>query len=111
MELDLEAFLAKRPVLRKLLLPAAAVIAFGVFLVLTFPYEILARRIEVEAQRNGAELSIGSLGPAGLAGIRARDVKLRFSDAAGPEIRLDRADISPDLFALLLQRTSFGFSA
>ena len=104
MELDLEAFFAKRPVLRKLLLPAAAVIAFGLFLILTFPYEVLARRIEMEAQRSGAELSIGSLGPSGWAGIRARDVRLHFGDAAGPEIHLERADISPDLFALLLPR-------
>ena len=111
MELDLEAFFAKRPVLRKLLLPAAAVIAFGLFLILTFPYEVLARRIEMEAQRSGAEVSIGSLGPSGLAGIRARDVRLHFGDAAGPEIHLERADISPDLFALLLRRTSFGFFA
>jgi len=31
------------------------VLAFFVFLVLTFPYDLLARRIEFEAQRAGAE--------------------------------------------------------
>ena len=109
------AFLSRHPVLRKLLLPALAVFAFGLFLILTFPYDSLARRLEVEAQRGGAELTIGSLGPAGIVGVRARDVKLRLLPAPGeaqpPEIHLDRADFSPDLFALLLRRTSFGFVA
>ncbi|MGZ6143337.1 MAG: type II secretion system protein GspN [Myxococcales bacterium] len=109
------AFLARHPVLRRLLLPAAAVIAFGIFLLVTFPYDVLARRIEIEAQRSGADLTIGSLGPAGLGGVRARDVKLRLNPAPGadalPELRFDRMDVSPDLFALLLRRTSFGFAA
>jgi type II secretion system protein N len=108
------AFLARHPLLRRLLLPVAAVIAFAIFFVLTFPYDTLARRLEVEAQRSGAELSIGSLGPAGFLGVRARDVKLRLAagpgDSASPEIHLDRADVRPDLFALILRRTSFGFS-
>ena len=105
------AFLSRHPVLRKLLLPAAAVVAFGLFLLLTFPYDVLARRLEVEAQRTGADLTIGSLGPSGLAGMRARNVKLRLAGDGMPEIRLDRMDVSPDLFALLLRRTSFGFAA
>ncbi len=108
------AFLTRHPVLRKLLLPAAGAIAFFLFLLLTFPYDALARRIEVEAQRNGADLTIGSIGPAGLGGVRARDVKVRFAPAPGaealPDLLLDRLDVSPDFFALLLRRTSFGFS-
>jgi type II secretion system protein N len=108
------AFLARHPVLRKLLLPAAGVIAFGLFLLLTFPYEELARRLEVEAQRSGAELTIGRMGPAGLGGLRARDVKMRLAPAPGgdalPELHLDRMDVSPDYLALLLRRTSFGFA-
>lgn len=109
------AFLARHPMLKRLLMPAAAVVAFGLFLVLTFPYDALARRIETEAQRVGAELTIGKLGPAGLFGVRGRDVKLRFApapgEATGLEIHLDRADLTPDLLALLLRRTSFGFAA
>ncbi len=108
------AFLTRHPVLRRLLMPAAGVIAFGLFLLLTFPFDVLARRIEVEAQRNGADLTIGSMGPAGLGGVRARNVKLRIIPAPGaepgPELHLDRMDLSPDLFALLLRRTSFGFA-
>lgn len=107
-------FFTRHPVLRKLLLPAAGVLAFGLFLLLTFPYDVLARRIEVEAQRNGAEITIGSLGPAGLGGVHARDVKLRFAATPGaealPDLRFDRLEISPDFLALLLRRTSFGFA-
>src|SRR6267142_7264589 len=109
------AFLARHPVLRKLLLPAAGVIAFGLFLMLTFPFDVLARRIEVEAQRGGADLTIGSMGPAGLGGVRARDVRLRMQSAPGaenpmPDLHLDALDVSPDFLALLLRRTSFGFA-
>lgn len=108
-------WLARHPVLRRLLLPAAALFAFCLFLVLTFPYDELARRLETEAERAGLELSIGSLGPSGVVGLRARDVRLRAPPAPGeealPDLRLDRVDLSPDLFALLLRRTSFGFAA
>lgn len=108
------AFLARHPLVRRLLLPAVGLIAFGLFLVLTFPYEVLARRIEIEAQRAGAELTIGSAGAGGLASVRARDVRVRLAPVAGavawPELRFDRAVFSPDILALLFRRTSFGFS-
>jgi type II secretion system protein N len=108
------SYLARHPLLRKLLIPAVALVFFVLFLLLTFPYDTLARRLETEAQRQGAELTIGSLGPAGLASFRARDVRLRLPASPGteasPEVKLERADLSPDLFALLLRRTSFGFS-
>src|ERR1043165_3938967 len=101
------AFLARHPTLRRLLAPAAAIIAFGFFLILTFPYDTLARRIEMEAQRTGAGRTIGRLGPAGVLGVRGRDVRVKLApapgEATGLEIRLDRADFSPDLFALLLK--------
>ncbi len=107
------SLLARHPRGRRLLLPAAGALAFALFLMLTFPYETLARRIEVEAQRGGAEVTIGSMGPA-FGGVRARDVKVHFSATPGadalPEFRFDSLDVSPDLFALLLRRTSFGFA-
>ena len=110
-----ENFLARHPVLKKLALPAAGAIGFGLFLWLTFPYDVLARRIEIEAQRSGADVTIGSLGPAGFGSVRARNVKLRLAASPGaealPELRFDRLDVSPDLFALILKRTSFGFAA
>jgi type II secretion system protein N len=108
------SYLAKHPLLQKLLVPAVAVLCFVLFVVVTFPYDTLARRLEAEAQREGAELSIGSLGPAGLASFRAREVRMRLPSSPGgetsPEVKLDTATLSPDVFALLLRRTSFGFS-
>ena len=77
------AFLTRHPVLRRLLLPAGGVLAFFVFLVLTFPYDLLARRIEIEAQRAGAEVKIGSAGAGGLAAVRARDVRVRIVPVPG----------------------------
>lgn len=107
------AFFTRHPLLNKLLLPVSGVLAFVLFLLLTFPYDVLARRIEVEAGRSGAEVSIGSLGPAGFGGVRARDVKVHFAPAAGealPDLHFDKLEVRPDLFALLLRRTSFGFA-
>src|SRR5438445_2142161 len=107
-------FFTRHPVVRRLLVPAAAVVGFFLFLMLTFPYDTLARRVEVEARSGGAELTIGSLGPAGLFGLRAHDVKLKLPAPPGaealPELKFDRADLSPDYLALILRRTSFGFA-
>jgi type II secretion system protein N len=108
------SYFAKHPMVRKLLLPAVALLFFVLFLVLTFPYDALARRLEAEAQREGAELTIGKLGPAGLLSFRAREVRVRLPPSPGiespPELKLDSATLSPDVFPLLLRRTSFGFS-
>jgi type II secretion system protein N len=98
--------------LRRFVVPAAAVLAFFVFLLATFPYDMVARRIEAEAARAGLELTIGSIGGRGLFGVRARDVRARIPGAGETpiELRFDRVDASPDLFALLFRRTSFGFA-
>ncbi|GAC1339732.1 MAG: hypothetical protein NVSMB23_09100 [Myxococcales bacterium] len=97
--------------LRRFSAPALFVFAFGAFLILTFPYEVVARRIEIEARRAGNDLTIGSLGAAGLFGLRARDVKLRVPDGAGVlELDFARVDVKPDLLPLLLRRFAFGFS-
>ena len=51
------AFLARHPTLRRSLVPGGTVLVFFLFLVLTFPYDVLARRIEMEARRAGAEIT------------------------------------------------------
>jgi type II secretion system protein N len=106
-------FLTRHPLVRRMLLPAIFLLGFLLFVVVTFPYDTLARRLEIEAQREGAELTIGRLGPSGLLGLRARDVKLRLPAAPGsdalPELHFERADLSPDLFSFLSRKTGFGF--
>jgi type II secretion system protein N len=108
------SYLARHPILRKLVVPVTAVVFFFLFLIWTFPYDTLAQRLVLEAEHEGAELTVGSLGPAGFGGLRARDVKLRLPPSPNgepsPEVKLDRADLSPDFLALILRRTSFGFS-
>jgi type II secretion system protein N len=98
--------------LRALALPAGTVLAFLGFLIATFPFDTLARRIEIEVQRAGGDIAIGSMGPA-LLGFRARDVRVRPTGSTGPapEFRFDAVTIRPDLFALLTRRTSFSFAA
>ena len=98
--------------LRAFALPAGTVLAFLVFLFVTFPFDTLARRIEIEVQRAGGDITIGSMGPAFI-GFRARDVRLRPPSTTGPapEVRLDAVTIRPDLLALLGRRTSFSFDA
>src|ERR1700730_6966587 len=95
------------PRLRRLALPALFVLSLLLFVRSTFPYKMVARRVEAEAMRNGTEISIGDLSPKGLFSLRARDVKLR--DAAGGEYSLSRVDVTPDLLPLLLRRTAFSF--
>jgi type II secretion system protein N len=99
--------------LRRGAIPAVAVLSFLLFFLVTFPYQTIGRRMQAEAQRAGADLSFGSIGGHGFFGVRARDVHLRPASSGpepAPELRFDRVDVSPDLFALLLRRTSFGFS-
>jgi len=97
---------------RRFALPVGAVLAFLVFLVATFPFNTLARRIETEAQKSGGDVTIESLGPAFL-GFRAQGVRLHppSTGGAGAELRFDTITIRPDLFAMLLKRTSFSFSS
>lgn len=108
------ALLNRHPMLRRLLWPAGAVLAFLLFVVLTFPYEVVARRIEMEARSAGVDLTIGSAGAGGLASLKASDVRVRVVPASGteawPELRFERAVFSPDILALIFRRTSFGFS-
>src|SRR5258708_10777556 len=95
------------PRLRKLALPALFVFSLLLFVRSTFPYKMVARRVEAEAMRNGTEIAIGDLSPKGLFSLRARDVKLR--DATGGESNLPRVEVTPDLLPLLLRRTAFSF--
>ena len=45
--------------LRAFALPVGTVLAFLVFLLATFPFDTLARRIEIEVQRAGGDITIG----------------------------------------------------
>lgn len=98
--------------LARLRVPLVFLLALLFFLKLTFPFETVSRRLEVEARKNGLELSIGSLGSSGLLGVKALDLKARGANTAsgaGPEVVLDRVTVSPDLLGLMLRRIGFEF--
>lgn len=100
-------FIARHPVLRFLLIPLLFTICFVLSLALSFPYDTLARRLEYEAGRAGYEMTIGKLGHTGLFGLRAIDLKVRDPNNS---FELDRVDVKPEIFALLLRRPAFSFS-
>jgi len=106
--------LARYPALRKLAAPLLFVAAFVLFVVWSFPYDDLARRLEQEARAAGGDLVIEKLGAGGLLGVTARGVKLRLPAAPGveasPELRFDRVDARVDLLPLLLRRVSFAWA-
>jgi type II secretion system protein N len=113
---------------RRLLAPVAFVATFLLMIYLTFPYDVLGQRIEVEARATGWDVSIAKLGPAGLLGLRVRGVSLRQHDApsmgvglaglgplpvvpAAADLKLDRVDLHPQLLQLLLRQLAVGFYA
>ena len=69
---------------------AFALVAFVLFLFLTFPFDTLRARVATEAARQGYAVRIGSLRP-GFFGVTARDVQL-----SKPE-----GGLSPETFAAL----------
>jgi type II secretion system protein N len=113
-ELALPGAPARRSWLRRLLVPVTFVFGFGLFLYLTFPFGVVVQRLEIEARKSGVELSVKSLGPLGLLGMRARGVSLRASSeggAPGPELRLERLDVRPAPLDLAMRRIVVAFAA
>ena len=101
------------PWVRRLLAPVAFVATFALMLYLTFPYDVLGQRIEIEAHNSGWDLSIGKLGPAGLLGLRARALSAKQHESMPGqtplEVKLDRVDLHPHLLQLFLRQLAVGF--
>lgn len=106
----LQQRLEKLPGVRRLRLPAVFAVFFLLFLRAGFPWDLVARRIEAEAGNGGVEVAIGAMGPEGLFGLRARDVRVRSPGEPG-ELVFPVVELNPDVLPLLLGRTSFGFTA
>lgn len=106
----LQRRLEKLPGVRRLLLPGVFALFFLLFLRVGFPWDEVALRIEAMAAKSGVELAIGSLGPQGFFGLRARDVRVRSTGEPG-ELVFPVVELSPDVLPLLVGRTSFGFAA
>ena len=112
-ELALGAPTVAQKWLRRLVVPVAFLATFGFFVYITFPFDSVAQRLESEARKSGLELSIQSLGPAGLLGVRARGLSIKQpGDLPGTialEAKLDRVEVHPELISLLLRRIATGF--
>jgi len=110
----LAPFLAINPRLRRLLTPVLFIVALIVFLFATFPYDAISQRLVSEAHAAGYDLSIGSLGHAGVFGLTASDVRIKpiSPDAAGGplEIKLDKLTLKPEVLGLLMRRTAVAFN-
>jgi len=121
----IERLRALRPVLlRAVGYPLFFSLFFLVFLYVTFPYDRLKEVIiaQLEAPRttpsgrslpSGLEVTIGSLGPTVLPGLRARDVRVTFLPTAPGGrptfMRIDEAVVHVSLFALLVKRLDLSF--
>lgn len=96
---------------RKFLLYAVfTVAAFGAGLVLTFPYDVLGRRLEAEAARAlpQSTLVIGEVGPALPLGLRLGRIVLARGGGA-EKLELDRVRIRPSLLRLLALKPAIDF--
>src|SRR5690242_16532457 len=80
------------------------VVALIIGLYITFPYDALKERAQIEAANSGYFIRMDSLGP-GLFGITAKDVKISKkieegaqSDTPPPSLSLDSVSVRPALF-------------
>jgi type II secretion system protein N len=92
-----------------------AAVALVASLLLTFPYDVLGRRIEAEVAKAvpGASLSINEIGPALPFGLRMADVvfaKEGKDGEPGPKFTIDRIRLRPALFALLTGKLGLAYS-
>jgi type II secretion system protein N len=99
---------------KRLLLPVLFVVGFLLFLVWTFPFDEIARRLEAEVRAQGGDLTIERLRSAGLTGVSALGVKLRLPGPPGAEpgaeIKLDRVDVKVDVLPLIVRRVGFSYA-
>ena len=90
-----------------------AIVAFAVFLYLTFPYDLLQQRLVEWVSQEGVKLTMARLRPAFPPGLRARGVRLvveQFSpnDAA---VQIETVHVQPAWSALLSRKMPVRFEA
>lgn len=88
-----------------------ALLALLVSAVLTFPYDVLGRRIEAEVARAlpGTTLVIGEIGPALPIGLRVARVTLHRGTGPENRVEIDRLRVKPSLLKLLIFRPTLAF--
>jgi type II secretion system protein N len=93
--------------------PLFGLLVFLTVLYLSMPWTRVRDRVESDAQTAGWDIRIGSLGPAFLFGVKARDVVLRTHPANPQEkpLRLvfDQVVAHPGIIGLITRHPSVGF--
>jgi type II secretion system protein N len=85
------------------------VAAFLVGLRLTFPVEAVRERILLDAAAQGYQVKLNDLSPAGLVGVRAREVTVVTAD--GTRLPIEELKVDLRLWPTLLGRRAFNFDA
>ncbi len=93
----------------RLLYGGFVLLAFLLALRWTFPSLAVKERLIVEAGRRGWQIDVEDVGAGGLAGVRARGVKL--SQESGLSVPIDELTASVRLLPLLAGRVSLDFDA
>src|SRR4051812_4766522 len=94
------------PRIRRLLYVLFTLFCLAAGMILTFPYDVLGRRIEAEAAKAmpGSTLVIGETGPALPLGVRLGDLMLERpgkDGVAGPKFVVESVVVRPSLLSLL----------
>jgi type II secretion system protein N len=92
---------------RRLAYGAFALVAFALSLRWTFPSEAVRERLIFEAGARGWEIEMGDVGPGGVVGVRARDVRLQ--DRTGIKIPVDEVTASLRVLSLLAGKQVLAF--
>jgi type II secretion system protein N len=90
-----------------------AMVAFVVFLYLTFPYDLLRQRLVEWVSQEGMKLSLTRLRPAFPPGVRAQDIRL-LVDQFSPNdatVQIESVRVQPEWMAVLSRKMQARFEA
>jgi type II secretion system protein N len=90
-----------------------ALVAFGVFVYVLFPYDLLQQRLVEWVSQDGVQLVLTRLRPAFPPGLRAEDIRLQV-DQLSPSaatLHINTLRVQPDWLALLARKMHLRFEA
>ena len=90
-----------------------ALVAFGIFVYVLFPYDLLQQRLVEWVSQEGVQLVLTRLRPAFPPGLRAEDIRLQV-DQLSPSaatLHINTLRVQPDWLALLARKMHLRFEA
>lgn len=90
-----------------------ALVAFGVFVYVLFPYDLLQQRLVEWVSQDGVQLVLTRLRPAFPPGLRAEDIRLRVDQLSPSDatLHIDAVRVQPDWLAFLTKKMQLRFEA